>query len=294
MQRYRLAIQYNGTPYSGWQKGADSLKPAVQDVLESAIHSFVGKDNCGVCQISSRTDSGVHALHNVLHLDLIRRARQVGDVREPHTPETVRRALNHLLQGSEIQVLNCRVVAREGAEAFHARYGALERRYIYRLLSGRSVFEAKRAWCLGLNVTERRLDVAAMHAAAQALVGEHMDFTSFRGKDCQAQSPVKIIRSIDVVHASPDPFHPHATCGDIVHVCVRAQSFLYHMVRNITGALHAVGLGRLPPSAILDILRARDRGVAPPMAPAQGLYLERVLYKDDSEEAAGGDPWWVN
>lgn len=238
--------------------------------------------------------AGVHALHNVLHLDLIRRARQVGDVREPHTPETVRRALNHLLQGSEIQVLNCRAVAREGAEAFHARYGALERRYIYRLLSGRSVFEAKRAWCLGLNVTERRLDVAAMHAAAQALVGEHMDFTSFRGKDCQAQSPVKIIRSIDVVHASPDPFHPHATCGDIVHVCVRAHSFLYHMVRNITGALHAVGLGRLPPSAILDILRARDRGIAPPMAPAQGLYLERVLYKDDLEEAAGGHPWWVN
>lgn len=237
--------------------------------------------------------TGVHALHNVLHVDLLRRARQDGEVLEPHAPETVCRALNALLRGSGVQILDCQAVPREGDKQFHARYGAKERKYVYRLLTGRSVFEAERAWCLDLRPSQQKLNVEAMHAAAQVLVGKKYDFSSFRGKDCQARSPVKMIRSIEVVNVRPDLAHPSQSYGEMLHVHVRAKSFLYHMVRNIVGAVTAVGMGRLPPAAMRDILEARDRSVAPPMAPAHGLFLERVLYVEDlrKEEEAREEEW---
>lgn len=224
--------------------------------------------------------TGVHALHNVLHVDLLRRARQVGEVLEPHAPETVCRALNALLRGSGVQILDCQAVPREGQGSFHARFAAKERKYAYRLLTGRSVFEAERAWCLDLQSSQQKLNVEAMHAAAQVLVGQRYDFSSFRGKDCQAKSPIKMIRSIDVVRIRPELSHTE-TFGELIHVHVCAKSFLYHMVRNIVGAVTAVGMGQLPFDAMKDILEARDRSVAPPMAPAQGLFLERVLYEED-------------
>lgn len=293
MQRYRVAVQYIGTPFSGWQRNPDALKPAVQDVLEAAIDTFVGTGNFEPCYVSSRTDAGVHALHNCLHVDLLRRARQIGEILEPHTPETVCRALNALLRGSGIQILECRAVPREGEGLFHARFVAKERKYVYRLLTGRSVFEAERAWCLDLKPSQQKLNVEAMHAAAQVLVGENYDFSSFRGKDCQAKSPVKMIRDIEVVRARPELTHPSQTYGEMIHIHVRAKSFLYHMVRNIVGAVTAVGMGRLPPAAMKDILEARDRSVAPPMAPAQGLFLERVLYEEDlrKEEKEREEEW---
>eukprot|EP00624_Nannochloropsis_granulata_P005992 evm.model.NODE_43026_length_43751_cov_20.433773.10 len=235
---------------------------------------------------------GVHALHNVLHVDLLRRARQVGEVLEPHAPETVCRALNAFLRGSGVQILDCQAVPREGQGSFHARFAAKERKYAYRLLTGRSVFEAERAWCLDSQTSRQKLDVEAMHAAAQVLVGQRYDFTSFRGKECQAKSPMKMIKSIDVVRVRPALSHTE-TCGELIHIHMHAKSFLYHMVRNIVGAITAVGMGRLPPGAIKDILEAKDRSAAPPMAPAQGLFLERVLYEEDlgSEKEAMEDRW---
>lgn len=226
-------------------------------------------------------------------MDLLRRARQVGKVLEPHAPETVCRALNALLRGSGVQILGCQAVPREGEGLFHARFAAKERKYVYRLLTGRSVFEAERAWCLDLKPSQQKLNVEAMHAAAQVLVGEKYDFSSFRGKDCQAKSPIKILKSIEVVRVRPELAHSSQTHGEMIHIHVRAKSFLYHMVRNIVGALAAVGMGRLPPAAMKDILEARDRSVAPPMAPAQGLFLERVWYEEDlrKEEEAREKEW---
>lgn len=211
-QRYRVGFQYVGTPYSGWQRNPAAARPAVQDVVEAAVAALVGGDNASPCQVSSRTDAGVHALRNVLHVDLRRRARWVGEeALDPHPPEVVRRALNARLRATQVRVLD---VAAVDAAAFHARFSARERRYVYRLVNGRrcvraclsddcrtgpiglhrhrhahphahdSALEGGRAWCVG-----HPLDVERMQRAAEALVGRH-DFSSFRGRDCQAKQVV--------------------------------------------------------------------------------------------------------
>lgn len=290
MRRYKVALQYMGTNYSGWQRSPTGAKPAVQDVVERAIDTFVGKGNwVNPIQCSSRTDAGVHALRNVMHVDLMRRSRQVGEQMEHHLPETVHQALNYFLRESQVHILGVEAVPGGGGKngahneeenAFHARFSARERRYIYRLLTGHSVFESERAWCLESN---QHLDIDAMRRASQVLVGQRQDFTSFRGKDCQAKSPVKMIRRIHIVEATPELTNCGAY-GQLIHVHVHAESFLYHMVRNIVGALYAIGYGRLPVSAMEEILAAKNRSVAPAMAPACGLYLANVLYADDLEK----------
>lgn len=178
-QRYRIRFQYVGTLYSGWAKNPNATRPSVQDVMEGAVRELVGEGNASPCQVSSRTDAGVHALSNVLHVDMRRRARHVGEAAlDPHPPEVVWRACNARLRDTQVRVLD---VAAVDAAAFHARFSARERRYVYRLVTGRSVLEAGRAWCVG-----HPLDVESMQRAAEALVGRH-DFTSFRGRDCQAK-----------------------------------------------------------------------------------------------------------
>ena len=222
MQRYKVAIQYLGTRYHGWQRNQQATCVAVQDVLEKAIQEFVGPDNHSPCFISSRTDAGVHAIRNVLLVDLCRRARQVGEVLEPHPPETVGRALNAFLKDNDVRVLDVAAVPHEGPEGFHARFCAKERRYVYRLVTGHSAFETNRAWCIG-----HELDVDAMRTAARVLVGKKLDFSSFRGADCQAKSPVKTLYEIEVVRARRELPQPPAY-GEVIHVRVRAPSFLYH------------------------------------------------------------------
>lgn len=295
MQRYKIALQYLGTNYSGWQRSPTGAKPAVQDVVELALDRFVGEGNWrNPIQCSSRTDAGVHALRNVMHVDLRRRSRQLGKDMEHHSPERVYGGLNAFLKGSQVHVLAVDAVPGEEVEdetqAFHARFSARERRYIYRLRTDYNVFEKDRAWCVGPG--RQALDIDAMRKASQVLVGPKQDFTSFRGKDCQAKSPAKTIRKIEVVQAFselasdyPAQLHTAAGYGDlqeqVIHIHVHAESFLYHMVRNITGTLYAIGSGRLPVSAMEEILVARDRKIAPQMAPACGLYLSNVLYADD-------------
>lgn len=261
-QRYKVAFQYVGTHYSGWQRNPTAPRPAVQDVVEAAVRALVGEENASPCFVSSRTDAGVHALRNVLHVDLRRRARQVGpEALAPHPPQVVRRALNARLRGTQVAVLDVAAVDADAAAGFHARFSARERRYVYRLVTGRSAFEADRAWCVG-----RPLDVERMRAAAAALVGRH-DFSSFRGGDCQAASPVRTVREVSIRRVEPELLpllHPAEAAGgygQLLHVHVRAESFLHHMVRNMVGALQAVGSGRLPVDAMRQILEVRSLGL---------------------------------
>ena len=247
MPRFKLTLEYDGTPFVGWQRQDNG--PSVQGALEAAAR--------GYCQAeipvhgAGRTDAGVHALAQVAHLDLPR----------DDTPEVVANALNAHLRPHPIAVLK----AERVADDFHARFSAIERGYVYRIINRRApaVLEANRAWWL-----IPTLDTAAMHEAAQVLVGRH-DFTSFRATECQAESPVKTLDQITV-----------ARDGELVAVLVRARSFLHHQVRNIVGTLKFVGEGKWTKDDVKRVLEARDRAAAGQTAPPDGLYLTHVLYPE--------------
>jgi tRNA pseudouridine38-40 synthase len=245
MTRWKLTIEYDGRPFVGWQRQDNG--PSVQQALEEAVEAFCG-ERAEVAG-SGRTDAGVHALAQVAHVDIAR----------PTTAGTVRDALNHHLRAVPVAVLS----AEEAPEGFHARFSAVERRYLYRILDRRAppTLDAGRVWHV-----RRPLDAAAMHAAAQALVGRH-DFTSFRASLCQAKSPERTLDELSVSRA-----------GDEVRVTARARSFLHHQVRNMVGTLVQVGLGRWSAEDVARALAARDRAAAGPTAPADGLYFAGVRY----------------
>jgi len=235
MPRYRLLIEYDGTGYVGWQRQDNG--PSVQAALERAAHGFCGET--ARVHAAGRTDAGVHALGQVAHVELAK----------DWPCDTVRNALNRHLRPDAVAVL---AVARV-ADDFHARFDAVERHYLYRILNRRSppTLEAGRAW----HVT-RPLDVGAMHEAAQVLVGHH-DFSTFRDAQCQAASPVK---SLDELSVRRD--------GELVVVTARARSFLHSHV----------GEGRWAGADLLAALEARDRSTCGVIAPAWGLYLAKVRY----------------
>ena len=198
---------------------------------------------------AGRTDAGVHALGQVVHVDLAKET----------TAETVRDALNFHLKPAPIAVLKAEAVG----EDFHARFSAKARLYRYRIVNRRPPLALDRghAWLIG-----GELDAAAMHDAAQALVGHH-DFTSFRATLCQAKSPVKTLDVLEVRRA-----------GEEISVNARAQSFLHHQVRNMVGTLKLVGEGKWTRADVAAALAARDRSAAGPTAPPEGLYLTEVWY----------------
>jgi tRNA pseudouridine38-40 synthase len=245
MPRYRLLIEYDGTPFSGWQRqvGFDS----VQAALEAALAGCAGETPTVIA--AGRTDAGVHAQGQVAHVDLAR----------PWPPERIVGALNAHLRPLPIAVLAARAVP----DGFHARLSAVRRRYLYRILNRRAppALERQRAWHL-----PRPLCVAHMQEAAQALVGRH-DFTSFRASDCQAVSPIK---TLDLIHVR--------AVGAVIEVRLAARSFLHHQVRNIVGTLRIVGDGRAPVGLVREVLERKDRAAAGPTAPACGLYLAGVDY----------------
>ena len=245
MTRWKLTIEYDGGPFVGWQWQENG--PSVQAAIEEAIEAFCGE--AVTIHAAGRTDSGVHALGQVAHIDLSKEA----------TADTVRDAVNFHLKPQPIAV-----IAVEAADAdFHARFSATARHYRYRILNRRAppALAAGRVWHVGAP-----LDAAAMHDAAQVLVGKH-DFTSFRAVACQADSPVKTLDRIEVTRQD-----------DEVHIDVQARSFLHHQVRNFAGTLKLVGEGKWRRGDVEDALAARDRSRAGPTAPAEGLYLTRVLY----------------
>ena len=245
MPRYRLLLEYDGGPYCGFQAQAEL--PTVQGELEKAVTAFCGETVR--VHAAGRTDTGVHATGQVAHIDL-----------EKDWPaETVRNALNAHLRPEPIVVL----AAELAAEGWHARFAATERRYRYRILNRASPpgLDQGKVWWV-----KKDLDAAAMHAAAQALVGHH-DFTTFRDLACQAKSPVK---TLDVASVS--------RAGEEVVLVFEARSFLHRQVRSMTGTLAEVGHGRWTAEDVAAALAARDRTACGPVAPADGLYLTGVSY----------------
>ncbi len=245
MPRYKLTIEYDGGPYVGWQRQDNG--PSVQVALEDAC-AALAEAPC-VVHGAGRTDAGVHALGQVAHVDLAKDLP--GD--------TVRDAINHHLRPHPIAVL----AAEPAADGFHARFSAVGRAYIYRLIDRRSplTLERGKAWR-----TSFALDAEAMHAAAQALAGRH-DFSTFRDARCQADDPVKTLDAIAV-----------ARLGGEVQVSCAARSFLHRQVRSIVGSLVEVGRGKWSTAAIGRALTAADRAACGPVAPPDGLYLVRVDY----------------
>ena len=245
MPRYKLTIEYDGTGLVGWQRQASGL--SVQQALETAIHKFRGETV--IVHGAGRTDAGVHALAQTAHLDLARAVE----------PEVLRGAVNYYLRPNAISVLAAESVWDE----FDARLSALGRVYLYRILNRRAppALQRGRVWQVA-----SALDVDAMRAGAQHLVGHH-DFSTFRNSLCQARSPLKTLDALEVDRA-----------GSEIHITAQARSFLHHQVRNITGTLKLVGLGRWHSDDVARALAARDRRAGGPTAPPEGLYLVEIRY----------------
>jgi len=245
MPRYKLMVEYDGAPFVGWQIQADRL--TVQGVLTAAIEALSGEK--AQVQGAGRTDAGVHARGQVAHVDL----------NKDWDADTVRDALNAHLRPHPVAIL----AAERVADDFHARTSAVKRHYLYRIVNRRAdlTLDAGRAWRV-----PRPLDAAAMHAAAQRLVGKH-DFTSFRSTECQAKSPVKTLDRLDVERH-----------GDDVNVYASARSFLHNQVRSMVGSLELVGEGKWSADDLARVLASRDRTACGPVAPPDGLYLMRVDY----------------
>ena len=245
MPRYKLTIEYDGAPFLGWQ--IQDQGPSVQGALIAAVEAFCGERV--KVRGAGRTDTGVHALGQVAHIDL----------GKDWPSDTVRDALTAQLRPLPIAVL----AAEKVPDSFDARFSARARHYLYRIVNRRAdlALERGRAWRL-----PRRLDAAAMAAAAQRLVGRH-DFTTFRHVDCQAKSPVKTLDRLDVTRA-----------GEEIRIDAVARSFLHSQVRSMVGALVFVGEGRWSGHDLAAARDARDRSACAPVAPPEGLYLVRVDY----------------
>jgi tRNA pseudouridine38-40 synthase len=245
MPRYKLLVEYDGTPFVGWQIQAGGL--SVQGLLAEAVASFAGEQVA--VQGAGRTDAGVHALGQVAHVDLAK----------DWDTDTVRDALTAHLRPHPIAVL----AAERVADDFDARFSARQRHYLYRIVNRRAdlALDRFRAWRVA-----RPLDAAAMHGAAQALVGRH-DFTTFRAAECQAKSPVKTLDRLDVERT-----------GEEVRVHAAARSFLHHQVRSMVGSLVLVGDGKWSATDLSAALAARDRTLCGPVAPPEVLYLVSVDY----------------
>ncbi|WKW52372.1 tRNA pseudouridine(38-40) synthase TruA [Rhodomicrobium lacus] len=245
MPRYKITIEYDGTPFSGWQMQANG--PSVQAELARAIMGFTGEQV--IPRGAGRTDAGVHARGQVAHFDLDR----------VWPPATVRDALNFHLRPAPVVILAC----EEVDESFDARFSAKARHYLYRIVTRRAplVLDRDRAWLVGV-----ALDTEAMQKGAGHLLGYH-DFTTFRASQCQAKSP---LRTLDTLSVWRD--------GEDVFIATSARSFLHNQVRSIAGSLKLVGEGRWAPDRMLEALEARDRTSCGPVAPACGLYFMAVDY----------------
>lgn len=246
MPNYKITIEYDGTPYVGWQIQADGA--SVQGEITAAIERFSGEDV--ILRGAGRTDAGVHAIGQVGHFQL-GRDWPAGKVRD---------ALNFYLKGQPVSIIECEAVDDD----FDARFSATARHYRYRILPRRAppALDANRVWWVPVP-----LDVAAMQSASRHLVGRH-DFTTFRAAACQANSPVRTLDRLEVFAQ-----------GHEIWIEASARSFLHHQVRSISGALKAVGDGKWSEADLVAALEARDRKRCAPVAPACGLCFMRVDYE---------------
>ncbi len=245
MPRYRLTIEYDGSPFCGWQRQADRM--SVQQALEEAIFAMSGETV--TTQAAGRTDAGVHALGQVVHFDL----------GKPWNPFRIREALNYHLRPHPVVVLD----SDDAADDFAARFSATARHYEYRVLNRRApaALERYQVWHV-----PKPLDADAMAEAAALILGRH-DFTTFRSAECQANSPIRTLDRFGVRR-------------EIDHIVINAsaRSFLHHQVRSMVGSLKLVGEGKWSPADFRAALDARERARCGPMAPPYGLYLTGVDY----------------
>jgi tRNA pseudouridine38-40 synthase len=245
MTRFALTLEFDGGPFMGLQRQAHG--PTVQEAVEEAVLAITGEEV--TLHAAGRTDAGVHALAMRVHVDVAK------DI----TPFRLSEALNFHLRPNPVAVLACAVVPDD----WHARFSCLGREYRYRIVNRRAplALERGKAWHVS-----QPLDEAAMHRAAQALVGRH-DFTTFRSVQCQARDPVKTLDRLTVCRE-----------GDQVLIETAARSFLHHQVRSMVGCLALVGLGRWREDQVAEALAAHDRQALGLNAPAEGLYFVRALY----------------
>ena len=245
MPRYKLTIEYDGTPFAGWQR--QKTQPSVQQAIEEAVARMSGESV--TLQAAGRTDAGVHALGQVAHVDLIKQ----------WDPLRIREALNFHLRPNSVGIIAVDAVD----ESFEARFSATARHYEYRILNRRApaVLERNHVWHV-----PKPLDADIMDRAAGLILGLH-DFTTFRSSECQAKSPM---RTLDVLTVRRETDH--------IVVNASARSFLHHQVRSMVGCLKLVGEGKWSPDDFRAALDARDRSRCRAMAPSDGLYLTRVDY----------------
>lgn len=258
--RYKLTVEYDGSGFVGWQRQENGL--SVQQVLEEAAERFCG--HAVRLHVAGRTDAGVHALAQVAHLDLERSFDE----------KTVRDAINFHVRPHGVAVLRVeRMPGDETGFSFHARYSATARAYLYRILNRPAppVLERQRVWWVA-----RPLDHEAMDAAAKGILGRH-DFSSFRASQCQAESPLRTLDRLDVTRA-----------GEHIVIHAGARSFLHNQVRIMVGSLALIGQGKWPVSMLAQVLAARNRKMAGPTAPPDGLYLAGVSYPDLAQDAETG------
>lgn len=249
MPRYAFRIEYDGKPFSGWQRQAEH--PSVQGAIEDALRKLE-PDHPGVFG-AGRTDAGVHANGQVAHVDLTR----------DWDPFRLSEALNHHLRPAPVAIMD----AARVPEDFHARFSAIGRRYCYRLLYRRAPLTLGKGlyWRI-----RHELDANAMREAATHLTGHH-DFTTFRSSICQARSPVKTLDVLDIEAIT-------RADGVEYRFDIRARSFLHNQVRSFVGTLEKVGTRAWPPDRVREALFACDRAACGPVAPARGLYLQSVTY----------------
>lgn len=250
MTRFALTLEFDGGPFMGLQRQAHG--PSVQQAVEEAIEAVTGETV--TLHSAGRTDAGVHALAMRSHVDIAK----------DFTPFRLMEAINALLRPAPIAVIACEDVADD----WHARFSCIGRRYLYRIVNRRAplTLERGRAW----HVT-RPLDAAAMHRAAQALVGRH-DFTTFRSAHCQARDPVKTLDRLDVRRE-----------GEVVLIEAAARSFLHHQVRSMVGTLALVGLGQWEEARVAQALAARSRQELGLNAPPEGLYFVEAIYREEEK-----------
>lgn len=245
MPRYKLTIEYDGSGFLGWQ--AQPNGRTVQNVLENALRMLHGQPL--VLQAAGRTDTGVHALGQIAHFD----APKEWD------PFVLCNAINGNVRPHAVSVISAELVTQD----FQARFSAVGRRYLYRILNRRApaTIDRQKVWHV-----PKQLNVDATHEAAQHLIGKH-DFTTFRAAECQAKSPIKTLDRLDVMRFD-----------EMVEIRAEARSFLHHQVRSMVGSLVQVGVGKWHPLEVRRALEAKDRARCGPVCPPDGLYLVEVLY----------------
>jgi tRNA pseudouridine38-40 synthase len=255
MRKIKLILEYDGTAYQGWQIQKEGV--TIQGILEEKILNITGEQSR--ITGASRTDAGVHALGQVAAFRTESRL----------DPQTIKRALNAVLP-QDIRVLE----ASEADGSFNPRDDAIKKSYFYVIANQRisSAFLYRYSW-----LVQQQLELKSMKDAAQTLIGRH-DFSSFMGTGSSVKDPEREIFSLSLDRLDNIDFMTAGMRGEFIKIRIEANGFLRHMVRNIAGTLVEIGRGRISADRISEILKSHDRKLAGPTAPANGLFLERIVY----------------